>query len=136
MTATKYRLYETLPPPSLSTNDHIHFFEGAQYRDRLFLLNTGELVYANYASYRSNHTGKDKFKLGIGAVHDELVIYKQFDYLEDLFSFTTKEQLIARKHILLKRRDRPLYEGSSSYYYDYIDVGRLFWDDEGIYIWS
>lgn len=136
MLTTKYRLYETLPPPSLSTNDHIHFFEGAQYRDRLFLLNTGELVYGNYAGYCSMRTGKDKLKLGVGIEHDQLIIDTQFDYLKDLFSFTTIKQLVDRKHVLLERRDSPLYEGSSSYYYDYIDVGRLFWDDEGVYIWS
>ena len=135
MLTTKYRLYTTQPAIH-STTTHIYFFGVGEYRDRLFLLNTGELVYANYASYHSNHAGKDKFKLGIGVVHDELVVDKQFDYLKDLFSFTTIKQLVDRKHVLLERRDRPLYEGSSSYYYDYIDVARLFWDDEGVHMWT
>ena len=133
MLTTNYRLYTT-QPALYTTPAHIYFFDRGYYRDRLFLLNTGELVYGNYASYAPSHEGKDKLKLGLGIDHDELVVDKQFDYLKDLFRFTTIEQLAARKHVLLERRDKPLYEGSSSYYYEYIDVGRLFWDDEGVYI--
>jgi len=134
MITTKYRLY-TARNTIYAGTDNVYFSEYNGYRDRLFLLNTGELVYANYAS-NLNFVRKGIIKLGVGVEHDNLILDKQFDNLNDLFSHTSKEQLIARQHVLLERRDAPIEEGSNTFYYDYIDVARLFWDDEGVYMWT
>jgi len=134
MITTKYRLY-TARNTIYAGTANVYFSEYNGYRDRLFLLNTGELVYANYAS-NLNFVRKGIIKLGVGVEHDNLILDKQFDNLNDLFSHTSKEQLIARQHVLLERRDAPIEEGSDVFYYDYIDVARLFWDDEGVYMWT
>lgn len=133
MLTTKYRLY-TARSATFASTDYVHFSSGC-FRDRLFLLNTGELVYANYAA-STKLVGTDILHLGVGVEHDDLILDKQFDNLNNLFSHTSKEQLIARQHVLLERRDAPIEEGSNTFYYDYIDVARLFWDDEGVYMWT
>lgn len=133
MTTTKYRLY-TARTPIYTSPDYVHFSSGC-FRDRLFLLNTGELVYANYVA-STKLVGEGILELGVGVEHDNLTLDKQFDNLNNLFSHTSKEQLIARQHVLLERRDAPIEEGSDTFYYDYIDVARLFWDDEGVHMWT
>ncbi len=134
MITTKYRLY-TARSATFASTDYVHFSSDGSFRDRLFLLNTGELIYANYAA-SIKLVGKGILQLGVGVEHDNLTLDKQFDNLNNLFSHTSKEQLTARQHVLLERRDAPIEEGSNTFYYDYIDVARLFWDDEGVYMWT